>query len=54
MNGPINIVKLSNKKKTLYLFFDIHEDIQNQSQCLDNESMDIDYFFSTYLKKAKK
>lgn len=53
MNGPINIVKLSNKNKSLYLFFDIHEDIQNQSQCLENESMDIDYFFSTYLKKAK-
>lgn len=52
LNGPINIVKVSNSTKTLYLFMDFHEEVENQSVCAENEAIDIDAFFSSHLKTA--
>ena len=53
INGPINIVKLKNSSKELYLLFDFHEDVENQTMCLNNNAQDIDSFLSTYLKSVK-
>lgn len=52
INGPINIVRLSKKNgKILYLFFDIHEDISNQTECNTNNNIDIvNYFHETFSK----
>jgi hypothetical protein len=45
INGPVNIVRLSNGIKTIYIFADIHNDLNNQTQCeYENniETIDID------------
>ena len=52
INGPINIVKLANKNKVLYLFFDIHEDLERQTMCTDNNSIDIQEFFHEYFSNV--
>jgi hypothetical protein len=51
INGPINIVKLIGKNKILYLFFDIHEDLDKQTMCLDNHSIDIHEFLHIHFSK---
>jgi hypothetical protein len=54
INGPINVVRLEGKinkiKKVIYVFFDIHIDVNNQTKCDDFEAIDI----VTYLAKEFK
>jgi hypothetical protein len=51
INGPINIIKLTNKNKILYLFLDIHEDLEKQTMCIDNDAIDIHEYFHLYFSK---
>jgi hypothetical protein len=54
INGPLNVVRLEGKinkiKKVIYVFFDIHIDVNNQTKCDDFEAIDI----VTYLAKEFK
>lgn len=56
VSGPINIVRLESFEKELYLFFEYHEDINEQTHCKDEESTDVDLFldklFSQYKEKC--
>jgi hypothetical protein len=54
INGPMNIVRLSGKDKILYLFFDLHEDISNQTECNTNDSIDIVNLFHNSFSKLKE
>ena len=44
INGPVNIIRLYNKKtkKTIYLFGDIHTNEEYQLKCNNYNSIDID------------
>ena len=56
INGPNNVVRLSNGNKILYIFGDYHIDANLQYECLYNdeyESMDIDKFLSMFMRKNK-
>lgn len=57
INGPINTVRLEgtidNTKKIIYLFMDIHELIQFQTQCDDLESLDIHQYLTRTFKKLR-
>ena len=54
INGPLNVVRLEgtiNKiKKVIYVFFDIHMDVNNQTKCDDFDAQDI----ANYLSKEFK
>ena len=54
INGPLNVVRLEGEinkiKKVIYVFFDIHIDVNNQTKCDDFEAIDI----VTYLAKEFK
>jgi hypothetical protein len=54
INGPLNVVRLEGKinkiKKIIYVFFDIHLDVGNQTKCDDFEAIDI----ANYLAKEFK
>lgn len=55
INGPINITRLegniNNIKKVLYIFSDFHLEPYEQSNCNEDEAVDIDYFLSkTFLE----
>ena len=57
INGPINIIRLTNNEKILYIMGDIHYDFQNQTECKYDDkydSIDIDKFFLLFMKKNKK
>jgi len=45
INGPLNVVRLEGKingiKKIIYVFFDIHMDVNNQTKCAEFNSIDI-------------
>nr|AEX62822.1 hypothetical protein mv_R617 [Moumouvirus Monve] len=45
IDGPINVVRMSgfvnNIKKVIYLFMDRHNEIENQTDCQDDSSIDI-------------
>lgn len=53
INGPINIIRLENKGKILYLLFDIHEELQFQTHCNVENSLDIDKFLAEAVKKVE-
>jgi hypothetical protein len=50
VNGPYNIVRLEGKvgtvKKVIYIFFDYHAEVTEQTECLDIFSKDIQTFFA--------
>ena len=54
INGPLNVVRLEGKinkiKKIIYVFFDIHMDVGNQTKCDDFDAQDI----ANYLAKEFK
>jgi len=55
INGPVNITRLEgnidNIKKVLYIFSDIHYEPYYQSNCNEDEAVDIDYFLGkTFLE----
>jgi hypothetical protein len=49
INGPHNVVRLegivNGHNKVLYLFFDVHLDIFQQTKCEDFDNIDIGQFF---------
>ena len=56
INGPVNIVRLTNGEKILYIFGDYHQKTENQNECPINdkhESIDIDKFLFKFMKKEK-
>ena len=55
INGPVNIIRLegeiNNIKKVLYIFSDVHNSCEDQTNCNIDEAMDIDYYLSkTFLE----
>ena len=55
INGPVNIIRLegeiNNIKKVLYIFSDIHNCCEDQTNCNIDEAVDIDYYLSkTFLE----
>lgn len=53
INGPINIIRLAKKGKILYLFFDVHENIADQTECNTNNNIDIVNFLHESFLKLK-
>lgn len=56
INGPNNVVRLTNGVKVLYIFGDIHIDTQHQTECIYSDkydSMDIDKFLLSFIKNNK-
>jgi len=58
INGPLNLVRLEgtiNKiKKVIYVFFDIHVDVNNQTKCDDFEALDIVNYLSREFKQISE
>ena len=55
VNGPINFFRLkNNNNKDIYLFSDIHKDLNNQTECDEINSINIDKFFLNFFKNNKK
>ena len=53
INGPMNVVRLTNGKKVLYIFGDIHYPPNNQTECIfsdKQESLDINNFLLLFIK----
>lgn len=56
INGPNNIVRLTNGNKILYIFGDYHKSVQYQTECLindDHDSIDIDKLLFKFMKSEK-
>jgi len=56
INGPNNIVRLTDGNKILYIFGDFHYKIENQNECPiddNNDSIDIDKLLFKFMKKEK-
>lgn len=57
INGPINIIRLEGKifgiKKILYLFFDKHLPVQQQTKCQDYLSDDVVVYLNREFRKIK-
>lgn len=55
INGPFNYAKLENSSgKIVHVFFDIHLPIQSQSECDNDDTINIDKYFSKLFKTTKK
>lgn len=56
VNGPVNTVRLEGKigdiKKVVYLFMDFHISVQNQTECDNIRSIDIDKYIINTFDKA--
>ena len=54
IDGPVNIIRLTNGTKLVYIFGDLHNQLVNQNECTYNrdiESISIDKFFRKIFKK---
>jgi hypothetical protein len=54
INGPVNIIRLTNGTKIVYIFGDLHFNLEEQTECVYNrdiESISIDNFFRKIFKK---
>lgn len=58
INGPINVVRLegrvNNVKKILYIFMDVHINIQHQTQCTNPNSINIKQYINQTFKNLDK
>lgn len=57
INGPNNVVRLTNGTKILYIFGDYHLDPQMQNECYynkDMDSIDFDKLLSKFIRKEKE
>jgi len=54
INGPTNIVRLQSEKKVLYLMFDVHEDVQYQTKCSQNNAINIEQFLHLVFENIKE
>jgi len=53
ISGPVNIMRLTNNKKIVYIFGDLHNQLIDQSECIYNrdiETIEIDKFFRKIFK----
>ena len=56
INGPNNVVRLTNGVKVLYIFGDYHLETPSQTECIYNDkydSMDIDKFLLSFIRNNK-
>ena len=57
ISGPINVIRLEGKtdniNKTLYVLFDIHVPLRNQTECLELQEINIKNYISNNLKLAQ-
>ena len=55
INGPINIIRIENKKlgKIVYLLGDYHEEELQQAKCTDIEAIDIDKLIYKFFSEEK-
>jgi hypothetical protein len=55
INGPVNYVKLEgNNNKILHVFFDIHYNLNEQTECSDYDSINFDKYINNLLLTTKK
>lgn len=58
VSGPINLVRLEgvvdNQKKVFYIYFDVHNPIKEQSECVQEGIHIRDYFTSIFQKLSKQ
>jgi hypothetical protein len=57
INGPNNVIRLTNGEKIIYIFGDIHFDINNQKKCINNndyDSINFDQFLIKFMKENTK
>ena len=54
INGPFNIVRLTNGVKTLIILFDYHLPVEKQTQCKADEAIDVQMFLHRYFKENNK
>jgi len=56
INGPINYIKLKNKKTNniVWILMDIHENLEYQKKCEEYEAKDIDKFLFKELNESKE
>ena len=54
LNGPVNFFRLKNNKKEIYIFGDMHYDIEIQKECSDLESFNFDKYLRYFFQKNKK
>ena len=56
INGPNNVIRLTNGDKVIYIFGDYHHDINYQKECEiddNNDSIDIDKLLFKFIKEEK-
>ena len=56
INGPNNVIRLTDGVKVLYIFGDYHLELHNQTECIYNDkydSMDIDKFLLSFMRNNK-
>jgi hypothetical protein len=56
INGPNNVIRLTNGEKVIYIFGEYHNNLYEQSECSFNEkhkSLDIDKFLLNFFTKEK-
>jgi hypothetical protein len=57
INGPNNVIRLTNGEKVMYIFGDYHKNINDQNECSinkDYDSLNIDQFLVKFMKSTDK
>ena len=54
VSGPVNYYKLTKNNKIIYIFFDIHYNIDVETECSENNAIRIDNFLSQFFEKNNK
>ncbi len=57
INGPNNVIRLTNGTKIIYIFGDIHLDVDNQNKCVYDKNVDsinFDQFIIKFMKENTK
>lgn len=55
INGPVNYVKIQgDNNKILHIFFDLHYEINNETECDEYDSININKYIKKFLTNTKK
>lgn len=54
ISGPINLVVLSKGKKKIFVFFDYHNDLNEQTQCEVDDAVNITTFLKSWFEKTTR
>jgi hypothetical protein len=54
INGPFNYIKLEGNDKNIHVFYDVHNPLYNQSECNNDDSIDINKYLSKLFKTTDK